>query len=68
MYNEKNMTKSGTHDNDAFNFVQVAMQEFHGFTPIAVYRLYAWPKNQIWCLFPFPYLHKYPSDLVKNWI
>ena len=29
------MTKSGTHDNDAFNFVQVAMQEFHGFTPIA---------------------------------
>ena len=31
------MTKSGTHDNDAFNFVQVAMQEFHGFTPIAVY-------------------------------
>ena len=40
MYNEKNMTKSGTHDNDAFNFVQVAMQEFHGFTPIAVYYFY----------------------------
>ena len=31
------MTKSGSHDNDAFNFVQVAMQEFHGLTPIAVY-------------------------------
>ena len=26
------MTKSGTHDNDAFNIVQVAMREFHGFT------------------------------------
>ena len=34
------MTKSGTHDNDAFNFVQVAMQEFHGFTSIAVYYFY----------------------------
>ena len=34
------MMKSGTHDNDAFNFVQVAMQEFHGFTPIAVYYFY----------------------------
>ena len=34
------MTKSGTHDNDAFYFVQVAMQEFHGFTPIAVYYFY----------------------------
>ena len=34
------MTKSGTHDNDAFNFVQVAMWEFHGFTPIAVYYFY----------------------------
>ena len=32
--------KSGTHDNNAFNFVQVAMQEFHGFTPIAVYYFY----------------------------
>ena len=31
-------------------------------------RLYARPKHQIWCLFPFPYLHKYPSNLVKNWI
>ena len=34
------MTKSGTHDNDTFNFVQVAMREFHGFTPIAVYFFY----------------------------
>ena len=34
------MTKSGTHDNNAFNFVQVAMREFHGFTPIAVYYFY----------------------------
>ena len=31
------MTKSGTHDNDPFNFVKVAMREFHGFTPIAIY-------------------------------
>ena len=31
------MTKSGTHDNNPFNFVEVAMREFHGFTPIAVY-------------------------------
>ena len=34
------MTKSGTHDNDTFNFVQAAMLEFHGFTPIAVYYFY----------------------------
>ena len=34
------MTKSGTHDNDTFNFVQVAMREFHGFTSIAVYYFY----------------------------
>ena len=31
---KRNMTKSGTHDNDTFNLVQVAMQEFHGLTPI----------------------------------
>ena len=37
---KKTMTKSGTHDNDTFNFVQVAMQEFHGFIPIAVYYFY----------------------------
>ena len=35
---------------------------------ILQHRLYARPKHQIWCLFPFPYLHQYPSDLVKNWI
>ena len=34
------MTKSGTHDYDALNFVQVAMWEFHGFTPIDVYYFY----------------------------
>ena len=34
------MTKSGTHDNDAFTFVVVAMREFHGLTPIAVYYFY----------------------------
>ena len=34
------MMKSGTHDNYTFNFVQVAMWEFHGFTPIAVYYFY----------------------------
>ena len=34
------MSKSGTCDNNDFNFVQVAMQEFHGFTPIAVYYFY----------------------------
>ena len=37
---KKNMTKSGTHDNDAFNFVELAMWEFHGFTPIAAYYFY----------------------------
>ena len=37
---EINMTKSGTHDNNTLNFIQVAMQEFHGFTPIAVYYFY----------------------------
>ena len=31
------MTKSGTHDNDPFNVVKVAMREFFGFTPIAIY-------------------------------
>ena len=36
----KKMTKSGSCDNNDFNFVQVAMQEFHGFTPIAVYYFY----------------------------
>ena len=41
------MTKSGTHDNDAFNFVQVAMWEFHGFTPIAVYYFYTRCKEHL---------------------
>ena len=47
------MMKSGTHDNDAFNFVQVLMQEFHGFTPIAVYILYTRCKEHmdIDCIF-----------------
>ena len=31
------MTKSGTHENDPFNFVEVAMREFHRFAPIAIY-------------------------------
>ena len=49
----KNMMKSGTHDNDAFNFVQVLMQEFHGFTPIAVYIVYTRCKEHmdIDCIF-----------------
>ena len=34
------MTKSGTHDNDTFNFVQVEMWEFHGFIPIALNYFY----------------------------
>ena len=41
------MTKSGTHDNDAFNFVQVAMWDFHGFTPIAVYYFYTRCKEHL---------------------
>ena len=31
------MTKSGTHDNGPLNFVEVALREFHGFTPIVIY-------------------------------
>ena len=31
------MTKSGTHDNDPVNFAEVAMREFHGFTPTTIY-------------------------------
>ena len=41
------MTKSGTHDNDVFNFVQVAMWEFHGFTPITVYYFYTRCKEHL---------------------
>ena len=43
----KNMMKSGTHDNDTFNFVQVAMREFHGFTPITVYYFYTRCKEHL---------------------
>ena len=50
---KKNMTKSGTHDNDTFDFVEVAMQGFHGFTPIAVYYFYTRCKGHtdIDCIF-----------------
>ena len=41
------MTKSGMHDNDAFHFVQVAMWEFPGFTPIAVYYFYTRCKEHL---------------------
>ena len=41
------MTNLGTHDNDTFNFVQVAMQEFHGLTPIAVYYFYTRCKEHL---------------------
>ena len=47
------MMKSGTHDNNAFNFVQLAMWEFHGFTPISVYYFYTRCKehSDIDCIF-----------------
>jgi hypothetical protein len=34
---QKNMTQSGTHDNEPWNFVEVAMKEFTGLTKIAAY-------------------------------
>ena len=34
---KENMTKSGTHDGDPYNFVKVAMRGFTGLTPISVY-------------------------------
>jgi hypothetical protein len=37
---KKNMTQSGTHDNDPYNFVEIAMREFTGLTPIGVYYFY----------------------------
>ena len=49
----KNMTKSGTHDNNAFNFVQAAMQEFYGFTPIAVYIIFIQDAKNIQILILF---------------
>lgn len=33
----KNMTESGTHDNDPWNFVEVAMKNFSGMTKVSVY-------------------------------
>ena len=35
-----NMTRSGTHDNDAWNFVEAAMREHSGLTKLAVYYFY----------------------------
>ena len=34
------MTKSGTHDSDPYNFVEVAMRGFTGLTPISVFYFY----------------------------
>ena len=34
---KQNMTKSGTHDSDPYNFVGVAMRGFTGLTPISVF-------------------------------
>ena len=34
------MTKSGTHDSDPYNFVEVAMIGFIGLTPISVFYFY----------------------------
>jgi hypothetical protein len=37
---KKNMVQSGTHDNDPWNFVEIAMRDFTGLTPIGVYYFY----------------------------
>ena len=37
---KENMTKSGTHDSDPYNFVEVAMRGFTGLTPISVFYFY----------------------------
>ena len=37
---KENMTKSGTHDSDPYNFVEVAMRGFTGPTPISVFYFY----------------------------
>ena len=37
---KKNMGQSGTHDNEAWNFVEAAMNGFSGFTKVAVYYFY----------------------------
>ena len=34
---KENMTKSGTHDSEPYNFVEVAMRSFTGLTPISVF-------------------------------
>ena len=39
---KENMTKSGTHDSDPYNFVEVAMRGFTGLTPISVFYFYKW--------------------------
>ena len=37
---KENMTKSGTHDSDPYNFIEVAMRGFTGLTPISVFYFY----------------------------
>ena len=37
---KENMMKSGTHDSDLYNFVEVAMRGFTGLTPICVFYFY----------------------------
>ena len=37
---KENMMKSRTHDSDPYNFVEVAMRGFTGFTPISVFYFY----------------------------
>ena len=37
---KENMTKSGTHDSDPYNFVEVAMRGFTGLTPVSVFYFY----------------------------
>ena len=39
---KENMMKSGTHDSDPYNFVEVAMRGFMGLTPISVFYFYKW--------------------------
>ena len=39
---KENMTKSGTHDSDPYEFVEVAMRGFMGLTPISVFYFYKW--------------------------
>ena len=39
---KKNMMKSGTHDSDPYNFVEVAMGGFMGLTPISMFYFYKW--------------------------